>query len=107
MLSGEQGFQAKNIYKLLDWLRTEPRFDVVNLPYALLIGLAGPLRRELKAPICCTLQGENLFLDGLGEAHRRESMALIRGAAQHVDLFLPVSEYYRDFMPGYLGVPRE
>ena len=26
-------------------------------------------------------------------------------AAKHVDLFLPVSEYYRDFMPGYLGVP--
>jgi glycosyltransferase involved in cell wall biosynthesis len=107
MLRGEQGFQAKEISKLLDWLRTEPRFDVVNLPYALLIGLAGPLRRELKAPICCTLQGENLFLDGLGEAHRRESMALIRDAAKHVDLFLPVSEYYRDFMPGYLGVPRE
>jgi glycosyltransferase involved in cell wall biosynthesis len=24
-----------------------------------------------------------------------------------VDLFLPVSEYYRGFMPGYLGIPRE
>ena len=81
MLRGEQGFQAKEIAKLLDWLRTEPRFDVVNLPYALLLGLAGPLRRELKAPICCTLQGEDLFLDGLGEPYRRESMALIRAAS--------------------------
>jgi glycosyltransferase involved in cell wall biosynthesis len=34
-------------------------------------------------------------------------MALIRAAAHHVDLFLPVSEYYRDFMPGYLGLPPE
>ncbi|HEU4926535.1 MAG TPA: glycosyltransferase family 4 protein [Vicinamibacterales bacterium] len=107
MLRGEQGFQAKEVAKLLEWLRGEPRFDVINLPYALLLGLAEPLRRELKAPICCTLQGEDLFLDGLGGEHKAESLALIRATARHVDLFLPVSEYYRDFMPGYLGVPRE
>jgi glycosyltransferase involved in cell wall biosynthesis len=107
MLRGERGFQAKEIAKLLDWLRTEPRFDVVNLPYALLLGLAEPLRRVLKAPICCTLQGEDLFLDGLGAGYRSECLSLIRSASVHVDAFLPVSEYYRDFMPGYLGVPRE
>jgi glycosyltransferase involved in cell wall biosynthesis len=107
MLRGEQGFQAKEIAKLLEWLRREPRFDVINLPYALLLGLAEPLRRELKGPVCCTLQGEDLFLDGLGDEHKAESLALIRANARHVDLFLPVSEYYRDFMPGYLGVPRE
>jgi glycosyltransferase involved in cell wall biosynthesis len=107
MLRGEQGFQAKEIAKLLEWLRQEPPFDVINLPYALLLGLAGPLRRALKAPICCTLQGEDLFLDGLGAGHKAESLALIRAAAGDVELFLPVSEYYRDYMPGYLGVPRE
>jgi glycosyltransferase involved in cell wall biosynthesis len=107
MLRGEQGFQAKEIAKLLEWLRREPRFDVINLPYALLLGLAEPLRRELKAPICCTLQGEDLFLDGLGDEYKADALALIRAAARHVDLFLPVSEYYRNFMPGYLGVPRE
>ena len=107
MLRGERGFQAKEIAKLLGWLRTEPRFDVINLPYALLLGLAEPLRRELKAPICCTLQGEDLFLDGLGHEYRSEAMSLIRAAMVHVDAFLPVSEYYRDFMTGYLGIPRE
>ena len=107
MLRGERGFQAKEIVKLLQWLRTEPRFDVINLPYALLLGLAEPLRRELKAPICCTLQGEDLFLDGLGANYRDESLSLIRAAMAHVDAFLPVSEYYRDFMTGYLGIPRE
>ena len=107
MLRGERGFQAKEVAKLLQWLRTEPRFDVINLPYALLLGLAEPLRRELKAPICCTLQGEDLFLDGLGADYRRESLSLIRAAMAHVDVFLPVSEYYRDFMTGYLGIPRE
>ncbi len=107
MLRGEQGFQAKEIDKLLAWLRDEPKFDVINLPYALLLGLAEPLRRELKTPICCTLQGEDLFLDGLGPPYREQSMELIRELSRHVDAFLPVSEYYHDYMPGYLGVPRE
>ena len=107
MLRGERGFQRKEIVKLLDWLRTEPRFDVINLPYPLLLGLAEPLRRELKVPVCCTLQGEDLFLDGLGEPYRHESLELIRAASVHVDAFLPVSEYYRDYMPRYLGVPPE
>ena len=107
VLRGEQGFQAKEIAKLLEWLRGEPRFDVINLPYALLIGLAEPLRRELGAPICCTLQGEDLFLDGLGPAHREQALALIREASRHVDAFLPVSQYYLDYMPGYLGLPLE
>ena len=45
MLRGEQGLQQKEIRKLLEWLVTEPRFDVVNLPYSLLIGMAEPIKR--------------------------------------------------------------
>ena len=105
MLRGERGFQRKEIAKLLDWLRREPPVDVVNLPYALLIGLAEPLRRALQVPLCCTLQGEDLFLDGLGEPYRSQSLNLIREAAGHVDAFLPVSQYYADYMPKYLRIP--
>ena len=78
MLRGEQGFQRKEIDKLLDWLRTEPQFDVINLPYSLLLGIAEPLKRTLRAPVCCTLQGEDLFLDGLGEPYRQQALDLIR-----------------------------
>ncbi len=107
MLRGEHGFQRKEIHKLLAWLKTEPPFAVINLPYTLLLGLAAPLKRELKVPICCTLQGEDLFLDGLGDPYKEQSLDLIRKAARHVDVFLPVSQYYCDYMPGYLGVPAE
>jgi glycosyltransferase involved in cell wall biosynthesis len=107
MLRGEEGFQRKEIHKLLDWLKTEPRFDVVNLPYALLLGLAEPIKRTLQVPVCCTLQGEDLFLDGLGEPYKQQSLDLIRQGSVHVDAFLPVSRYYMDYMPGYLGISKE
>ncbi len=106
MLLGERGYQAKEIEKLLEWLRKEPRFDVINLPYSLLVGLVGPLKRALKRPVCVTLQGDDLFLDGLRDPFRQQAMALIRQASVHVDAFLPVSHYYMNYMPEYLGVPR-
>jgi glycosyltransferase involved in cell wall biosynthesis len=106
VLKGEDGFQRKEIDKLIDWLRTEPLPDVINLPYTLLIGLAAPLKEALNRPIFCTLQGEDLFLDGLQEPYRTEALDLIRKQLDHVDSFLSVGEYYTEFMPSYLGIPR-
>jgi hypothetical protein len=37
VLKGEDGFQKKEIEKLLEWLKTEPALDVISLPYSLLI----------------------------------------------------------------------
>src|SRR5689334_10997100 len=107
VLKGEGGFQRKEIDKFIDWVKDEAPPDVVNLPYTLLLGLAGPIKQALNAPILCTLQGEDLFLDNLQEPYRTQSLELIRDHLSHVDQFLSVSDYYAEFMPGYLGIPRE
>ena len=107
MLRGVQGFQRKEIEKLIDWLKQEKPFDVISLPYTLLLGLAKPLKEALRRPILCTLQGEDLFLEGLLEPYKTEALDLIRANREHVDLFLSVSEYYERFMQTYLGIPAE
>lgn len=106
MLRGRDGHQRKEVEKLLHWLRREPRFDAISLPFTLLIGLAKPLREALGVPIVCTMQGEDLFLENLHEPWKSESLDLIRRQVEHVDLFLPVSEYYTRFMREYLGIPQ-
>lgn len=106
ILRGEEGRQRKELEKLLEWLRTEPRPDVINIPFSLLISLAKPLKQALERPVCCTLQSDDLFLEGLQEPYRTQSLELIRANVEHVDAFLPVSEYYAGFMSGYLGIPR-
>lgn len=105
MLKGEDGHQRKEMGNLIDWLRNESRFDVVNLPNSLLIALAGPIKRELNLPVFCTLQGEDLFIDGLGEPHRSEALELIRSNIEFVDGFLAVSEFYANRMCHDLGIP--
>jgi glycosyltransferase involved in cell wall biosynthesis len=107
MLKGEEGNQHKELEKLIDWLKTEPPFDIISLPYTLLIGLAKPLGEALGRPVCCTLQGEDLFLEGLPEPYRSESLRLIREHVPAVERFVAVSGYYEEFMHGYLRIPRE
>ncbi len=108
MLKGERGPIAKEFRKLADWLKNEPKFDVISLPFTLLIAMAEPLRRASRgARIVCTLQGEDLFLEGLPEPFRSQSKQLIRQAIPHVDRFLAVSNYYAGFMSQYLEIPRQ
>ncbi|MFI5006942.1 MAG: glycosyltransferase family 4 protein [Solirubrobacterales bacterium] len=106
-LRGEEGFQAKEVRKLIGFLKEQPPYEVIVLPMSLLIGLAPPMKRELGRPILCTLQGDDLFLEGLGEPYRSESLALIRRHAPAVDGFVSTSAFYSDFMSGYLGLPRD
>ncbi|HZM86264.1 MAG TPA: glycosyltransferase family 4 protein [Blastocatellia bacterium] len=105
MLKGEDGYQRKELDKLIDWLRTEARPDVVNLPNSLLIALAGPMKRELNLRVFCTLQGEDLFINGLGEPHRSKALELIRTNVEFVDGFIAVSDFYAKRMCADLGIP--
>src|SRR5262245_59821292 len=73
MLNGTNGLLRKEFDKLVDWVRSEPLPDVVNIPNSLLIALAPPLRQALNRPVCCTLQGEELFIDGLVAPYREQA----------------------------------
>jgi glycosyltransferase involved in cell wall biosynthesis len=106
-LRGESGYQRKEMDKLVHWLAHEPRPDVVNIPNSMLIALAAPIRRALKCPVVVTLQGDDLFLDGLVEPYKSQAMELIRQQINDVDLFVSVSEYYTDYMTSYLGIARD
>jgi glycosyltransferase involved in cell wall biosynthesis len=107
MLKGTNGYQRKEVDKLVRFLKHESKFDVVSLPFALLIGLAKPLKDALGCPVVVTLQGEDLFLDQLHEPWKAQARDLIRQAVPHVDHFIAVSEYYAKFMAQYVGIPPE
>lgn len=106
-LRGESGYQKKEVEKLVHWLDGGDRPDVVNLPNSMLIALAAPVRRVLGRPIVVTLQGDDLFLDGLVEPYKTQAIDLIRQQVRDADLFVSVSEYYTAYMRDYLQIPAE
>jgi glycosyltransferase involved in cell wall biosynthesis len=105
MLEGEQGVLKKEFDKLREWIAGEPAPDVINITNSMLLGLAPPLAKAFGRPICCMLQGEDFFLDGLTEPYRNRAIELIRGRAAGVDRFIAISEYYASYMSKYLHIP--
>jgi glycosyltransferase involved in cell wall biosynthesis len=105
MLQGEHGVLRKEFDKLVEWCAGEARPDVINLPNSLLIALAAPVRAALRRPVCCTLQGEELFLDGLLDSYRERAIALIRRQVETVDRFIAVSEHCARHMSRLLEIP--
>lgn len=105
-LLGAKGPAARAVRALCEGFAGE-RFDLVILPNSLLLGLAAPLRETLGAPVAVTFSGEDLFLDGLPEAHREEALRLMREAVPGVARFVGVSERHTRDMAERLGVPPE
>src|SRR5262249_19685468 len=105
MLRGEDGYRRKDIGKLTRWLAGEPAPEIVTLPNSLLSGLAKPIREAIRRPLCCTLQGEDLFLSQLPEPYPSQSWELVRANTAHVDCYAAVSEFAADYWRNRLGIP--
>ncbi len=111
MLRGEDGHQRKEFAKLADWLKQQSEhvapYDVIDMQNSLLNGIAATIKQTLRAPLCCTMQGEDLFINQLHEPYRTEALRLMRANAKHIDCFIAVSRYYADYMAAFLEVPRD
>lgn len=106
MLQGTHGNQAKEVAKLVEFLRDE-KPDVVLFTNALLSGVIPEVKRQLGVPVLVTLQGDDIFLDELPERDRAKCFELIRDNGRSVDGYISTSRYYADHMAQYIGLPRE
>jgi len=104
MLHGEEGNQRKELDKLSDFLATEVKPHIVHLSNALLLGMARQLRSRLQVPVLCTVSGEDMFLDGLGDRYREQAHAALRERARDAAAFVSLNRYYADVMAQRLNV---
>src|SRR5262249_35418655 len=79
--------------------------DLVCLSNALLLGLGRRLKSELRAPLVCTLQGEDSFLDALPQEHRAACSQVLIERAREVDAFIAPSRYFSNVMGERLKLP--
>ena len=105
MLRGEEGYQAKELGKLLGWLKTQARPDIIAISNSMLLGLARRIKNELGVRIVCTLQGEDTFLDSLGDPYRQQAWQLLAECAADVDHFIAVSHYIGELMQKRARLP--
>lgn len=103
MLEGAAGPHAKELDKLLEWLRAfQP--DIVQLTNSMFLGFAGPIREALNVPVLVAFQGEDIFLDALEEPFRSTAQDLMRRHARSASGFVATCGYYADFMSDYVDI---
>ena len=106
MLRGKEGFQRTEVDRLAEWLAGDLRPDVVVLTNMLIAGCAPAIKERLKTKIVVTLQGDDIFLDGLTEPYKTQAFREIKAISNSVDAYITASIYYADYMADYLGIPR-
>jgi glycosyltransferase involved in cell wall biosynthesis len=107
MLSGERGPQHREIEELARFIGKSLQPDVVIFSNALLSGALHRLRERYAGPVYCTLQGDDVFLDGLPASHRDKAIAAVADHAREFDGYFVHSRFYRDYMADYLSLPRD
>ncbi len=106
-LLGAEGRQWGEWKKLIAWLKTQPKVDVVCLSNSLLTGLAKTLKEELGVKVVCSLQGEDSFIDTLPEPYQAECLEALRANTAFVDTYIAPSKYYATLMQTRLGASAE
>ncbi|MCI0471874.1 MAG: glycosyltransferase [Candidatus Aminicenantes bacterium] len=104
MLLGENGRQAAELDQLIHYL-VELKPDVVHLANALLLGLAGRIKKDVKAAIVCSLQDEDEWTDSMTAKYRRKIWEIMAEKAAAVDFFITSSRYYAGRSQKRLGIP--
>lgn len=98
MLKAEQGYQKKELSKLVKWLQEENQPEIVYLTNSMLIGMAKEIKNALDVPVICALQGEDIFLRDLIEPYKTEALTLLAERAADADGFVAPCNYYAQFM---------
>jgi glycosyltransferase involved in cell wall biosynthesis len=106
-LLGREGRQWGEWHKLVKWIRTQPKPDVVSLSNCLLTGLAEAIEEEIGVPVVCSLQGEDSFIETLPEPYREQAWEAIQKNAEHVKRFIAPSRFYAETMAGFMKLPTD
>jgi len=106
MLRGFRGRQRKEFERLLQWLESEIRPDVMILTNLLIGGAIPAIKERLRVPVFVTLQGDDIFLDSLTTHDRLDCENLMRDLVEHVDGFIVHSHDYGAAMAARLNIPR-
>lgn len=107
MLKGNDGNQKKELTRMIEWLVEHEKPDLIHISNALLLGLAGELKRALGVPIVCSLQDEQTWLVDMEGTYEQDCWDTMASHVEHVDAFIAVSEWYAEEVSRRIPIPEE
>ncbi|MCU0361964.1 MAG: glycosyltransferase family 4 protein [Bacteroidales bacterium] len=105
MINGRNAFPEVELRRLVHFLTKDGLPDIIHLSNALIIGLAGQLKKKLRVKIVCSLLNEDDWINEMAEPYQSEAWKQIAGEAHNVDAFITPSSYYKEMFISKTGIP--
>ena len=105
MLLGQKGHQNHELDRLVDFLKNHEKPDIVHFSNALLLGMAQQIRDEVKVPVVCSLQDEDVWVDVMEPSWREKIWDLMSEKSLDVDAFIAVSSFFAGVMKDKMNIP--
>ncbi|MDR3250451.1 MAG: glycosyltransferase family 4 protein [Tannerella sp.] len=95
MIQGDDPVFRQQVQTLVEWVKKHERPDIIHLSSSLVIGIAKEIKKETGIPVVCSLQDEEVWIDGLQEVFARAAWKGIGENMQYVDAFVASSRFYK------------
>jgi glycosyltransferase involved in cell wall biosynthesis len=104
MIEGDNAFRKDEVDRLVNYLNSEGKPDIVHLSNALILGLARQLKQRMNVKIVCSLLNEDDWVDDMVEPYRSKAWQMIAAESVYVDVFVTPSRYSKDLFIKKTGV---
>lgn len=104
VLKGENGNQRKEVKRVNKWLANDAKPELIVISNILVAGFVPTFKKQLDIPVLVTLQGDDIFLDGIPEPYRTKCFEQITRISRHVDGYIVHSEFFGKYMCEYFDL---
>lgn len=96
VMLGEDGRQKDELEKLISFLKSSGKPNIIHLSNALLIGLASGIKKAMPdVKVICSLQDEDSWIEAMDGSFRERAWQTVNEKSAYVDRFIAVSQYYK------------
>jgi len=104
MIEGDNAFKPAEVKRLVKYLESKGKPDILHLSNALILGLARQLKIHMDIKIVCSLLNEDDWIEDMKEPFKSRAWELIGREAEYVDRFVTPSRYYKDMFISKTGL---
>jgi len=98
MITGDDPAFIDHVSQLVDWIKYHEKPDIIHLSSSLLIGIAKILSLQLRIPIVCSIQDEEVWIDSMKNVYSNLAWQGIAENTVYIDQFITTSDFYKQKM---------
>lgn len=104
MIEGDNAFRKEEVDRLVKYLTTGGKPDIIHLSNALILGIARQIKKRIDVKVVCSLLNEDDWIDDMAEPFRSRAWKMIARESVYVDTFVTPSSYYKELFLTRTGV---